>query len=56
MTATIGPPSQHGITHHADGRKSFEVPVSVQITRRARLWARWGMLRGRWPSDAAADA
>lgn len=32
------------------------VKLKVRLTRRARLWVRWRMLTGRWPSDAAADA
>lgn len=54
VTATIGHPPEHHVTHHTDGRTFIEVPVRVRLTRRARWWARWRMLTGRWPHDAAA--
>jgi hypothetical protein len=56
VKATVDPPRQHTVTRHADGRTTVGIPVSVQISRRARLWALRRMLLGRWPHDAAADA
>jgi hypothetical protein len=41
-----------GPTVHRDG--ALVINLNVRITRRARWWARWRMLTGRWPTDAAA--
>lgn len=55
VKATIGPPSGHVVTRHGNGLESVAIPMSVRLTRRARWWAGWRMLTGRWPVDVAPE-
>jgi len=48
MRATLTGPCRGG----GDGQ--IVATVSVRLTRRALLWARWRMLAGRWNWDASA--
>lgn len=43
-----------GPTRVRDG--ALTATLSIRITRRARVWARWRLLTGKGLPDAAADA
>lgn len=47
---TIGSPAVLP-TLHADGRRMLHVPVTVHLTRRARLWALWHSVLDRADDD-----